>query len=179
MRTAFGIVHRQPGRHGLHGVDAEIGRSRLGAFPGEARAGRDREPLDQRHDDVGGDIGDRAGISAHALAQFTAQAQPVDREIFDEPAELVCGLDVAKAGQLGIFIAPARRDVFERGAGAKISDVEQRDTGAVAGPAKLVDRSGTANGEDRDRHELPVLRSDEIRRVLSADADHDGPVAGR
>ncbi len=111
-------------------------------------------------------------MATHALTQLAAQAQPVDRIIFDETTELVCGLDVAKTSQLGIFVALARRDVFERRPGAKIADVEERDARAVARPAKLVDRSGTADRENRDRPQLPVLRSDEIRRVLSADADH-------
>src|SRR6202011_5858776 len=99
VRATLGVEYRQPRRHRLHGVDAKIGRGRFRAFPGEAWAGRDREPLNHRHDEIRREVGNDARVTANTLAEFAARAEPVDRIVFNEAAELDRGFDVAEAIQ--------------------------------------------------------------------------------
>jgi hypothetical protein len=133
----------------MYRIDAKIGRDRFRALPGEARPRRDGEPVDQRHDEIGGHIGDRALMAADALAQFAAQAKPVDRVIFGEPAELERSLDVAQAAQLGMILAVAGRNEFRRRTDPKVTEIDQRNASTVARAAKLGRRAGAANRKDQ------------------------------
>src|SRR6185295_11466537 len=116
-------------------------------------------------------------MAADALAQVAAQAEPVDRVIFDEPAELEYSLDVAQAAQFGMILAITGRNEFRRGTDPKITKIDQRNACTVARAAKPAHRTGAADGEDRDRDEHPVLRSLEIRTILAANADRRHPAS--
>jgi len=46
-------------------------------------------------------------VASNTLAQFGARAEPVDRKIFDEAAELDRGINVAEAVEFGIVVGLA------------------------------------------------------------------------
>ena len=73
-------------------------------------------------------------MAADALAQFAAQAKPVDRVIFDEPSELERSLDVAQAAQLGMILAVAGRNEFRRRTDPKVTEIDQRNASLSRGP---------------------------------------------
>src|SRR5580700_3987289 len=87
VRSAHRVEHGKPRRHRLRGIDAEIGRDRVGALPRKARAARNSDPPRHRHDEIRGEVGNDAAMTAQPCARLVAQAKPVDREIFDEAAE--------------------------------------------------------------------------------------------
>src|SRR5450756_222613 len=175
--AALGVEDGQPGGYCLHRIDAEIGRGRLSALPGEPRPRRDGEPLNHRHDKISRKVDDRAVMTAQALSNFGSYAKPVDGIVFDKAAKLHRSLYVAQSIQLGVVIALASRDKLRGRAGTKIAEIDQRDTGAVARRTERLRRPGPTDGKDRDRAEHRIFRSLEAGSVFTSHPDHDSPVS--
>src|ERR1700722_9046098 len=143
VRSAHRVEYGKPRRHHLRGIDAEIGRDRLGALPCEARAARNGDRPSDRHDEIRREFGNNAAMAAKPRARLVAQAKPVDRKIFDEPTEFERGIDVPETKEFGMAVLQPRRHELGGGAGTKIAEIDQRDAGAVARAAKLIGGAGT------------------------------------